>query len=119
MVIDALENKKTKKSSLTPAMKQLQSLQSQQQFKEVSAYLLFVLTTGLSIGFYVNFKTYHASLAKMESLKKLLENPNARVAHGDTGKSILKRLRADEKKTEVPKEIAKSTKANETVDLIK
>lgn len=55
----------------------------------------------------------------MDSLKKLLENPNARVAHGSTGKSILNRLKASQKKEEAPKEIAQTTKANETVDLLK
>ena len=52
------------------------------------------MTTGLSIAYYVTFKTYHAAVSKMDSLKKLLENPNARVAHGSTGKSILNRLKA-------------------------
>ena len=55
----------------------------------------------------------------MESLKKLLSNPNARVAHGETGKSILKRLRADQQKKDTPALISKSTKTNETVDLLK
>jgi len=85
----------------------------------VSAYLLFVLTTGLSIAYYVTFKTYSTALNKMESLKTLLKNPNARVASGETGKTILKRLSADQKKTEAPKKIIESTKANETVDLLK
>lgn len=80
---------------------------------------MFVLTTGLSIAYYVTFKTYHSAVAKMDSLKKLLENPNARVAHGDTGKSILNRLKASQKKEEAPKALAKTTKANETVDLLK
>lgn len=80
---------------------------------------MFVLTTGISIAYYVTFRTYHTALSKMESLKKLLANPNARVASGDTGKSILKRLKADHKKTETPKQIVKTNKANETVDLLK
>lgn len=56
---------------------------------------MFVLTTGISIAYYVTFKSYQIALGKMESLKQLLQNPNARVAAGQTGKSILKRLKAD------------------------
>lgn len=85
----------------------------------MSAYLLFVLTTGISIAYYVTFRTYHTALSKMESLKKLLTNPNARVAAGDKGKSILKRLNADKKKVQAPKKIVKSTKGSETVELLK
>merc|ERR1719329_1666256 len=70
MVIDALSKK-------TPAKKLQTANNSAQKFKEVSAYLLFVLTTGISIAYYVTFRTYHTALAKMESLKKLLQNPNA------------------------------------------
>jgi hypothetical protein len=111
LVIEALEKKSPKK--LTAANN------SEQKFKEVSAYLLFVLTTGISIAYYVTFRTYHTALAKMESLKKLLSNPNARVAAGNKGKSILKRLNADKKKAEAPKKIVKSTSGNETANLLK
>jgi hypothetical protein len=79
---------------------------------------LFIATSGISIAYYVTFKTYHTSLAKMESLKKLLTNPNARVAAGAQGKSILKRLNADKKVKETPKKIVKSVKADETVTLL-
>lgn len=112
MVIEALDKKSTGK-------KLRNSGNSEQKFKEVSAYLLFILTTGISIAYYVTFKTYHTALGKMESLKKLLNNPNARVAAGDKGKSILNRLSADKKKAEVPKKIVKATRSNETVDLLK
>jgi hypothetical protein len=70
VVIEALEAKKA-----APAKKMLRSTSSTQQYKEVTAYLLFVLTTGISIAYYVTFKTYHTSLAKLESLKKMLNNP--------------------------------------------
>lgn len=116
IVIEALEKKKT---AATPILKKMRQAQSNAQFKETSAYLLFLLTTGISIAYYVSFKTYHSALAKMESLKKLLANPSARVAHGDTGKSILKRLRADQQKAEVPALLTQSNKSNETVDLLK
>jgi len=114
MVIDALDKK-----TQAPVKKLRSTANSHQQFKEVSAYLLFVLTTGISIAYYVTFRTYHTALSKMESLKKLLSNPNARVAAGAKGKSILKRLNADKKKAEAPKKIVKSTKTDETVNLLK
>jgi len=92
---------------------------SQKQFKEVSAFLLFILTTGISIAYYVTFKTYHTAVAKMDSLKKLLKNPNARVAAGSKGKEILNRINAEKKTVEAPKKIVMSTKANETVTMLK
>jgi len=55
----------------------------------------------------------------MDSLKALLTNPKARVAAGETGKSILSRLEASKRKTEAPKAIVKSTKADETINLLK
>lgn len=99
-MVESLEAKKT-----SPEAIKLRSARSAQQYKEVTAYLLFILTTGLSIGYYVTFKTYHTSLNKMESLKKLLANPNARVAAGQTGKSILKRIKADNKKKSATKKL--------------
>ncbi len=51
----------------------------------------------------MTFKTYHASLAKMDSLKSLLTNPNARVAAGEKGQSLLKRFQASQVKEEAPK----------------
>jgi hydroxypyruvate isomerase len=113
LVIEALEKKKT---PVSPLLKQMRN---NQQLKETGAYLLFLLTTGLSVAFYVTFKSYHSALTKLNSLKKLLASPNARVAHGETGKNILKRLRAEQHKTETPALITKATKSNETVDLLK
>jgi len=84
----------------------------------VSAFLLFILTSGISIAYFATFQTYKESLAKMESLKKLLTNPNARVAAGAQGKSILQRLNADKKVKESPKKIVKSVVADETVTLL-
>lgn len=102
----------------SPVDQKLKNSRSKAQFQQVGAFLLFVLTSGISLAYYVTFKTYHASLAKMESLKKLLTNPKARVAAGKTGKDILARIDASKKKAEAPKKIVKSTKANETVDLL-
>merc|ERR1712060_14239 len=36
--------------------------------------------------------TYHLALEKLDSLTALFHNPNARVASGDQGKRILKKL---------------------------
>lgn len=52
------------------------------QLKSVGAFMLFVVTSGLSIAYYVTFRTYNASLQRMDTLKALLSNPNARVAAG-------------------------------------
>lgn len=116
VVIDALQAKKA--APTAAARKMLRSANSNQQYKEVTAYLLFVLTTGISIAYYVTFKTYHTSLAKLDSLKKMLNNPKARVASGRKGRSILKRIKDDQKK-EHPKKIEESKAANETVTLLK
>jgi hypothetical protein len=81
--------------------------------------MLFVFTAGLSIAFYVTFSTYHASLAKMDSLKSLLTNPNARVAAGDQGKSLLKRFKESQVKEETAKKISASKVGDETTELLK
>jgi hypothetical protein len=62
--------------------------------KSTGAFLLFIATSGISIAYYVTFKTYTASVKKMDSLKAMLTNPKARVAAGEQGRSILKRLKA-------------------------
>jgi hypothetical protein len=59
----------------------------------------------MSIAYYITFKSYHASLTKLDSLKALLTNPNARVAAGETGKSIVERLTASKQKAQAPKKI--------------
>lgn len=81
--------------------------------------MLFVLTTGISIAYYVAFKSYSTSLNKLDSLKKMLKNPNARVAAGKTGKSILQRIKAEQTTTEAPKKIHASKNANATVTMLK
>lgn len=116
--INLILNSFDKKVSQT-ASKVMKSSRSQKQFKEVSAFLLFILTTGISIAYYVTFKTYHTAVAKMDSLKKLLKNPNARVAAGNKGKEILNRIKAEKKTIEAPKKIVQSTKSSETVTLLK
>jgi len=114
VVIDALE---AKKAAAAPASKMLRS--SNSSYKEVTAYLLFVLTSGISIAYYVTFKTYHTSLAKLDSLKKMLKNPKARVASGRKGRSILERIKAEDKQDKHPKKIVESKDANKTVSMLK
>lgn len=98
----------------------MQSAATEQDVQSLGAFMLFIITSGISISYYVTFKTYHASLNTMESLKAMLVNPNARVAAGDQGKAILKRISDNKKKVENPKKIAKvSTKSNETATLLK
>jgi hypothetical protein len=91
----------------------------QESFKSLGAFLLCIFTCGISLSYYVSFKTYHACLGKMDALKELLTNPNARVAAGETGKSILARLHESNQAKEAPKKIVQSTKADETVELLK
>jgi hypothetical protein len=112
LIFDSFDPKST-------ANKKLRDERNSQQLESVGAFLLFVLTSGISIAYYVTFKTYHASLAKMDALKALLANPKARVASGAKGKSILVRINADKKKKENPNKIVKSTKVDETAQLIK
>jgi len=76
------------------AEKKLKNTQGNQKLESVGAFILFMITTGISIAYYATFRTYHAALTKMDSLKTILANPNARVAAGETGKSILSRIQA-------------------------
>jgi hypothetical protein len=84
----------------------------QESFKSLGAFLLCIFTCGISL-------SYNACLGKMDALKELLTNPNARVAAGETGKSILARLHESNQAKEAPKQIVQSTKADETVELLK
>jgi hypothetical protein len=61
--------------------------------------LLFILTGGLSMAYFVTFKTYHTALAKMDSLKELLSNPNARVATREQGARIMDIVNKHEEST--------------------
>jgi len=59
---------------------------------KVAEFAAFLFCGGLCIAFYVSFKTYHASLQKLDSLTEIFNNPKARVASGEQGKRIMKRL---------------------------
>lgn len=41
------------------------------------------------MAYFVTLKTYHTSLHKMDNLKELLSNPNARVATREQGARIM------------------------------
>lgn len=100
--------------------KKMKSLRNAQDAKSLGAFMLFIVTSGISIAYYVTFKTYHASLKTLDSLKTMLTNPNARVAAGDQGKSILNKIKNNKRKTQNPKKIAhKATKVNDTTVLLK
>merc|ERR1712051_1088698 len=58
--------------------------------------------------FFVSLKTYHTHLEKKDQLIALLKNPNARVAHGEQGKEIVKKI--IKKKQEIEKKEAPKTK---------
>ena len=58
----------------------------------------FLLSLSFGIAFYVHFRTYHAALDKLDKLTTLFHNPNARVASGEQGKRILKKLGVGTKK---------------------
>ena len=60
--------------------------------KTGTAILGFFVTFVLCIAFYINFSSYHASLEKLDKLTTLFHNPNARVASGEQGKRILKKI---------------------------
>ena len=69
---------------------------TQKQFEEnlskVGELCAFILSGALCIAFYVTFKTYHASLSKLDKLTQLFNNPNARVATSLQGQRIMKKL---------------------------
>lgn len=61
----------------------------EQNIQSTCAFMLFLLTSALSMAYFVTFKTYHTALAKLDSLKDLLSNPNARVATKEQGARIM------------------------------
>jgi len=75
--------------------------QRDQNFTKVMEFAAFVFCGGMCIAFFVSFKTYHASLQKLDKLTDLFNNPKARVANGEQGKRIMKKLQ----KKQVPKKM--------------
>jgi hypothetical protein len=117
--IDLIVNSFEKKAS-AGVKKMKSATNSTQEIQSLGAFMLFIVTSGISIAYYVTFKTYLASLKTMDTLKAMLVNPNARVAAGAEGKSIMTKISNNKKKIENPKKIAKkATKANDTATLLK
>ena len=75
----------------------------------------FLVSISFGIAFYVHFQTYHAALDKLDKLTTLFHNPNARVASGEQGKRILKKLGVGTKKE---KKEEKQTHLNETLQKV-
>lgn len=68
----------------------------------------FIFAAGASFSLMGLMKQYHQALRKQEQLTKLFNNPNARVAAGEQGKTIMKKLQAPkEKKVQKPKKVQK------------
>jgi len=87
--------------------------------KQTGAFVTFIATLGCCIAYYVTFKTYHLHLQKADSLKAILENPNARVASGAQGKRVMKRLgMAAPEKKQVAEKKTESTSVEEHADEI-
>ena len=68
---------------------QLTSEQFKENLESTGGFLLFILTGAVSMAYFVTFKTYHSSLDKLDTLKELLANPNARVATREQGTKIM------------------------------
>ena len=65
------------------------------------AFLLFIAVGAISMAYFVTFKTYHTALAKMDTLKELLSNPNARVATREQGTKIMDIVNRHQEKAEL------------------
>ncbi len=78
------------------------------EMKQASSLILLFITSGISIAYYITFKSYHASLTKLDTLKALLTNTKARVAAGETGKSIVARLTASKNNKQTNKKVVES-----------
>ena len=87
----------------------------EQNLRTTGAFVAFIATGALCIAFYVNFRAYHLALEKLDSLTTLFHNPNARVASGDQGKRILKKLGVS---NEAEQQQEKQTQLNDTLQTV-
>merc|ERR1712226_1657191 len=87
----------------------------EQNLRTTGAFLAFIATGAACIAFYVHFRAYHLALEKLDSLTTLFHNPNARVASGDQGKRILKRLGVS---SEEEQQQEKRTQLNDTAQQV-
>lgn len=76
------------------------------------SFAAFIVCGALCMAYFIVFKAYHSSLVKMNSLQQIFNNPNARVAQGEQGKRVLKKLGVSQE----PKKAAKKTKKATQVD---
>ena len=80
------------------------------------AFVGFIGTLAICMAFFITLKTYHTHLEKKDQLVALLKNPNARVAHGEQGKEIVKKIIKKKKeieKKEAPKKIIEDLETGE------
>jgi hypothetical protein len=113
----AITNMKNTFDVKSKAANMLEFGQEKMQIKEMPAILAFIFTTIVSLSYFSAFKTYQKAVSKMDNLKKLLKNPNARVASGQKGKDVMTMIKG--RKQEVPKKLATENKSAETVTLLK
>lgn len=78
------------------------SVQSEAQYERnllnTQKFVAFIAGLALCVYFFVTFKTYHAHLEKSDSLNTLLKNPNARVACGEKGKKVMRKMQKESHK---------------------
>ena len=84
--------------------KSLTKQQYDDNFKQTSSFIMFVVIGVLSIAYYLTFKKYHQSLVALDQLKEFLVNPNARVANRQQGEQILQIAEEEERKLSPPAE---------------
>lgn len=89
-----------------------------QNLRTTGAFVAFIAAVAACIAFYVMFRTYHLALEKLDSLTALFHNPNARVASGDQGKRILKKLGVTSEEDQEQDKQAQLTDALEKVSLL-
>ena len=78
-------------------------------------FVSFIGVLAFCMAFFVNLKTYHAHLEKKDQLVALLKNPNARVAHGEQGKKIVKKIM---KKKEIEKDLETGDAEKGTIEAL-
>lgn len=61
---------------------------------------------------------YHASLVRLDSLTKILNNPNARVATKEQGKEVMKKLQSTKTPETADLELNKAEKIQSTLEKV-
>lgn len=125
VALSMMDQRSKSKTSLSSGFPDLQALlasrkpmtqkEHEQNLRSTGRFVAFIVTGSLCIAFFIHFRTYHASLEKLDQLTALFNNPNARVASGDQGKRILKKLGVG---TEAEKQEDKQLQLNETLEKV-